>query len=145
MNDGYSSANIFNSMTGYSYQDLIVLPGYVSGPVDEINLSTQLTRNISIQTPMISSPMDTVTEHKMAIHMALHGGLGIIHSNNTIEEQVAEVKIVKRYNYGSIIKPIVISPTHTIGDVLQLSQKYSFFGYPVTESGTLHSKLIGIV
>ena len=51
MNDGYSSANLFNSMTGYSYQDLIVLPGYVSGPVDEINLSTQLTRNISIQTP----------------------------------------------------------------------------------------------
>ena len=105
--DGYTSREIFNSRTGYSYDDIIILPGYVSNSVDNIDLTTKLTRNISIKTPIISSPMDTVTEHKMAIYMALNGGIGIIHNNNTIEEQVAEVKIVKRYNYGSIIRPII--------------------------------------
>ena len=89
--------------------------------------------------------MDTVTEHQMAINMALNGGIGIIHNNNTIEEQVAEVKIVKRYNYGSIIRPIIIGPEHTIGDIIQMSKKYDFFGYPVTEDGKMNSKLIGMV
>ena len=91
--DGYTSREIFNSKTGYSYNDIIILPGYVQHNVDNIDLTTRLTRNITIKTPIISSPMDTVTEHQMAINMALNGG--IIHNNNTIEEQVAEVKIVR--------------------------------------------------
>ncbi len=143
--DGYTSDEVFNSKIGYSYNDVIILPGYVSSGVNDIDLTTKLTRNISIKTPIISSPMDTVTEHKMAIHMALNGGIGIIHNNNTIEEQVAEVKIVKRYNYGSIIRPIVVSPNHTIGDIIKMSKKYGFFGYPVTENGEMNSKILGMI
>ena len=96
--DGFWAESIFNHFTGYTYDDIIILPGYVSNGVDSINLSTKLTRNITIKAPIVSSPMDTVTEHNMAINMALQGGIGIIHNNNTIEEQINEVNKVKKFN-----------------------------------------------
>jgi IMP dehydrogenase len=89
--------------------------------------------------------MDTVTEANMAIHMALLGGIGIIHYNNTVEEQVEMVKKVKRFENGFITDPVVLSPEHTVADVLDLKESHGFSGIPITEDGTLNTKVIGIV
>ena len=89
--------------------------------------------------------MDTVTESEMAINMALQGGLGIIHYNNTIREQKREVDRVKRYENGFITDPKTLSPEHTVQDALDIKDRYGFMGIPITESGGMHSKLVGIV
>eukprot|EP00456_Euglypha_rotunda_P027186 TRINITY_DN21763_c0_g1_i4.p1 TRINITY_DN21763_c0_g1~~TRINITY_DN21763_c0_g1_i4.p1 ORF type:complete len:435 (+),score=58.32 TRINITY_DN21763_c0_g1_i4:317-1621(+) len=89
--------------------------------------------------------MDTVTEHKMAIAIALQGGMGIIHMNNSIEEQVEEVKMVKRFKNGFITNPKVLSVHHTIKDVDEIKAKYGFSGIPITDNGKLGGKLVGIV
>ena len=134
---------IFNSHYSYAYDDLIFLPGFIDFTTDQINLGAQLTRNIKLKIPLVSSPMDTVTESAMAIKMALLGGIGIIHCNNSIEEQVREVKKVKRFNNGFILNPIVFSPENTIQDIL--NQNLNFSGIPITEDGKLGSKLVGLV
>jgi len=143
--DGFSANELFNEKIGYTYDDIIILPGYVSNSIDNINLTTKLTKNISLKSPIVSSPMDTVTGHKMAIQMALQGGIGIIHNNNTIEEQVKEINKVKRFNNGFITDPKVIKKNMCIRDVIKLADECGFNGFPVTENGELHSKLIGLV
>lgn len=92
-----------------------------------------------------SSPMDTVTEHDMAIGMALQGAIGIIHYNMTIEEQANEVRQVKKYKNGFITDPACLSPDHTIADVDRLKEKFGYSGIPITETGKIGSKLVGIV
>ena len=89
--------------------------------------------------------MDTVTEHKTAIGMALQGGLGVIHYNMTISEQIHEVNLVKKYKNGFITNPACLSPSHTIADVLQLKNRYGFSGVPITENGEMGSLLLGMV
>ncbi|MCS7204580.1 MAG: IMP dehydrogenase [Leptospiraceae bacterium] len=145
IHDGFSAEEIFSNFEGITYKDLIILPGYIDFSPNEVSLETQLTRNIKIQRPLISSPMDTVTEDKMAIALALLGGIGIIHYNNTPEEQAELVQKVKRFKNGFITDPIVLSPEHTIADVYAIKQKYGFSGIPITEDGTRNGKLIGIV
>ncbi len=143
--DGFSAEEIFTQSTGYAYNDFIILPGYIDFAPDDVMLETNLTRNIKIKSPFISSPMDTVTEAEMAIGLALWGGIGIVHYNNTIEQQVEEVRKVKRYENGFINNPLVLSPKHRISDIDMIKARYNFSGIPITENGQLNSKLVGIV
>lgn len=97
-----------------------------------VQLDSPVTKRITLKTPLLSSPMDTVTEHNMAIHMALLGGLGVIHHNCSAEEQAEMVRKVKRFENGFILDPIVISPKTTVGEAKALKEKWGFGGYPVT-------------
>ncbi len=143
--DGFSAEETFLKNTGYTYNDFIILPGFIDFAPDDVNLETNLTRNIKIKSPLVSSPMDTVTEAEMAISMALWGGIGIIHYNNSPEKQAEEVSKVKRYENGFITNPLVLSPNHRISDIDIIKAKYNFSGIPITEDGKLNSKLVGIV
>ncbi|HNW30894.1 MAG TPA: IMP dehydrogenase [Spirochaetota bacterium] len=143
--DGFSAEEIFTKENGFAYNDFIILPGYIDFAPDEVVLESNLTRNIRIKNPLVSSPMDTVTDSRMAIGLALLGGIGIIHYNNTIEEQANEVRKVKRFENGFINDPIVLSPGNTIADIDAIKAKYGFSGIPITENGKLNSLLLGIV
>lgn len=143
--DGFSAEELFTKDNGFAYNDFIILPGYIDFAPEDVSLETSLTRNIRIKSPLVSSPMDTVTESKMAIGLALLGGIGIVHYNNTVEEQAEEVRKVKRFENGFINDPIVLSPGHTIADIDDIKEKYGFSGIPITEDGKLDSLLIGIV
>jgi IMP dehydrogenase len=113
---------------------------------DEVDLTTHFTKRILLKAPFVSAPMDTVTEAEMAIIMALYGGIGVIHYNfPTINEQIEEVEKVKRFEAGFVFNPAVLSPQNTIKDVYDVNDKYGFFSVPITEDGTLNSKLVGII
>jgi IMP dehydrogenase len=101
-------------------------------PAIDVNLDTPITKRITIKTPFVSSPMDTVTEHNMAIHIALLGGLGVIHHNCSQDDQAEMVRKVKRFENGFILDPIVISPTTTVGEAKALKARWGFGGFPVT-------------
>jgi len=143
--DGLDAEKLFGSGSGLTFDDLIVLPGYIDFAASDVRLETHLTRNIRIKRPIVSSPMDTVTEATMAITLALLGGIGILHYNNTVAEQVAMVRKVKRYENGFITDPVALSPDHTIRHVDEIKEHYGFSGIPITEDGTLATKLVGIV
>lgn len=130
---------------GLTYNDFLLLPGYIGFPASAVQLDSPVTKRITLKTPFVSSPMDTVTEHEMAIHMALQGGLGVIHHNCSPEAQADMVRKVKRYENGFILEPIVIDRTTTVGDAKALKEKWGFGGFPVTEDGKLGTKLLGIV
>jgi len=131
----------------FSYKDITLIPNRLPDfERDEVDLTTSFTKNISLKTPFVASPMDTVCGSEMAILMALYGGIGVIHYNYlTIEEQIEEVEKVKRFEAGFVFKPIVLSLQNTIGDVYNQAKRYGFFSFPITEDGTLNSKLVGIV
>ncbi|OQE19983.1 hypothetical protein PENSTE_c014G02682 [Penicillium steckii] len=128
-----------------TYNDFLVLPGYIGFAASDVSLDSPVTKRISLKAPLLSSPMDTVTEHNMAIHMALLGGLGVIHHNCAPNDQAEMVRKVKRYENGFILDPVVLSPKATVGEAKDLKAKWGFGGFPVTENGTLRSKLIGMV
>lgn len=130
---------------GYTYSDFVLLPGHIYFGVDDVSLKTRITKNTSICLPLVSSPMDTVTESEMAINMALQGGIGIVHYNNEIREQKRLVDRVKRYENGFITDPKTLSPNQTVRDALDIKNRYGFMGIPITESGGMNSKLVGIV
>jgi len=139
----------FASLRGkeFWYKDITLVPNRLPDfERDEVDLTTHFTKRIILKTPFVSSPMDTVTESKMAILMALYGGIGVIHYNfSTIDEQIEEAKKVKRFMAGFVFNPIVLFPKNIIRDVFNVNEKFGFFSVPITEDGTLNSKLVGIV
>lgn len=134
-----------NSPYALTYNDIILMPGHIDFAPADVDLTTRLTREITLKRPLVSSPMDTVTEHRMAIALALCGGMGIIHYNCTIEQQVAQIKKVRRFENGFILDPLTLSPDNTVQDVWDIKKQYGFSGIPITEDGTMKSKLVGIV
>jgi IMP dehydrogenase len=147
--DGFSSQDLFgnkrSSFSAYTYDDIILLPGHIVGASRDVNLETHVTRKLKVKIPLLSSPMDTVTEHAMAIGMALQGAIGVIHYNMTVEEQANEVRLVKKFKNGFITDPACLSAEHSISDVDKLKEKYGYSGIPITVDGKLGSRLIGIV
>ncbi|CAH2450829.1 Inosine monophosphate dehydrogenase [Komagataella phaffii CBS 7435] len=145
--DGLDIKSLMDSKAkgGLTYNDFLVLPGKIEFPSSVVSLQSRLTKKITLNTPFVSSPMDTVTEADMAIYMALLGGIGILHHNCTPEEQAAMVKKVKKFENGFINDPITIAPTVTVGDIKEKSKRMGFTSFPVTEDGKLYSKLVGIV
>ena len=142
---GLTAEALFDQGRGLTYDDIVFLPGHIDFGVDDVRLDTQLTREITIKRPIVSSPMDTVTEGDMAIWLALVGGIGFIHYNNSIEDQVREVRRTKKFENGFINEPVVLSPEDRIEDVDRIKEKHGFSGIPITEDGTMESKLVGIV
>lgn len=145
--DGLTIHQLMDSLTngGLTYNDVLILPGYIDFAANRTDLTSKITKNFTIQTPFLSSPMDTVTEADMAIHMGLNGGLGVIHHNCTIEEQTRMVRKVKRFENGFITDPVCMKPTSLVKDVISSKEKYGFSGFPITETGDIGSKLLGIV
>jgi IMP dehydrogenase len=126
---------------GLTYDDVVLVPSKSAVLPSEVDVRTQLTRNIQITIPIISSAMDTVTESRLAIAMAREGGVGIIHRVLTPADQAAEVDRVKKSESGMILDPVTISPDQTIRDAHQLMAKYRISGIPVTKN----KKLVGIL
>ena len=110
-----------------------------------VDVGSWVTRNISVNVPLLSSAMDTVTESRLAIAMAQQGGVGVIHKNLSVEEQASEVDRVKRSESGMIVNPITLSPTNRIFEALDLMRKYRISGVPITADGSKEGKLVGIL
>lgn len=126
---------------GITFDDVLLIPGYSEILPAQAELSTHLTKEIQLNIPLMSSGMDTVTEHRMAIAMARQGGIGIIHKNMEISQQAEEIDKVKRSENGVIVDPFYLSPEHTLKDAEELMSKYKISGVPITQG----EKLVGII
>lgn len=125
-----------------TFDDLLLVPAHSTVLPNTADLRTNLTSQIQMNIPMISSAMDTVTESNLAIALAQEGGIGFIHKNMSIEKQAEEVSRVKRFESGMVTKPVVVAPDATLADVRQLSAKHGFAGFPVVDSA---ENLLGII
>lgn len=126
---------------GYTFDDLLLLPADSDVLPNDVDTSTQLTENIRLSTPLLSSAMDTVTEHKTAICMAQEGGVGVIHKNLTFEQQAEEIRKVKRSESGIINDPVTLTPENTVEQALELMHEYRISGFPVVKG----KELVGIL
>ncbi|MFA7400890.1 MAG: IMP dehydrogenase, partial [Sideroxydans sp.] len=124
-----------------TFDDVLLLPAHSNILPRDVNLRTQLTRNISLNIPLLSAAMDTVTEARLAIALAQEGGIGIVHKNMTSKEQAAQVAKVKRFESGVVKDPITIAPNMTVRDVLNLTRQHKISGLPVVQG----KQVVGIV
>ena len=130
-----NSSKIKDALT---FDDVLLEPGYSSVLPADVDITSQLTRAISLKMPLVSAAMDTVTEQRLAIAMAQFGGIGVIHKNFTIEEQAREVAVVKRYEAGMVVNPYTIAPDKSLGEAIELMRHHKISGVPVVEdNGTL--------
>ncbi len=129
-------------MEGFTFDDVLLQPAYAEVLPRDVNVSTQFTRRITINAPIVSAAMDTVTESRLAIAIAREGGIGVIHKNMTIEHQAAQVKIVKRAENGMIYDPLTIGAEQNVGDALRMMKENRIGGIPVVNE---NKKLVGIV
>jgi len=127
---------------GLTYDDVLLVPAYSEVLPREVSIKTKFTRNISLNVPIVSAAMDTVTESAMAIAIAREGGIGVLHKNMTIEQQAVEVRKVKRAESGMIQDPVTLPKTATVGDAQETMKEYRIGGIPITND---EGKLIGIV
>ena len=126
---------------GITFNDVLLVPRYSELIPNDVDITTNLTKNIKLNVPFMSAGMDTVTEHQMAIAMARTGGIGIIHKNMSIEQQATEVDMVKRSEHGVIIDPFYLTPNNTLYEADNLMSQYKISGVPITENGYL----VGII
>ena len=126
---------------GLTFDDVLLIPAHSDVLPRDVDVRTHLTQNVTLNIPVMSAGMDTVTEAEMAIAMAREGGIGVIHKNMSIDEQAREVKLVKRSEHGIIVDPIYLAPDNTLSDADELMNKYHISGVPITENGTL----VGII
>ena len=126
---------------GLTFDDVLLIPAHSEVLPRDVDVRTHLTQNVTLNIPVMSAGMDTVTEAEMAIAMAREGGIGVIHKNMSIDEQAREVKLVKRSEHGIIVDPIYLAPDNTLSDADELMNKYHISGVPITENG----KLVGII
>ena len=131
--------------TALTFDDVLLVPRLSKVIPSQVDVTTRFTRNIQLNVPISSAAMDTVTESALAIAMAQHGGIGVIHKNLSIEEQASEVDRVKRSESGMIVNPITLSPEHRIYEALELMKKYRISGVPITEGGAKEGRLVGIL
>ena len=124
-----------------TFDDVLLVPAYSQVLPKDTSLATRFSRNISLNLPLVSAAMDTVTEARLAIAIAQEGGIGIVHKNLTAKQQAAEVARVKRYESGVLRDPVVITPTHTVRQVIDMSEQLGISGFPVLDGG----KVVGIV
>ena len=124
-----------------TFDDVLLIPAYSEVVPAQVSTQTQLTRSITLNTPLMSAAMDTVTESRLAIAMAQQGGIGVVHRNLTIEQQAGEIDKVKRSESGMIVDPVTISPEQPIADALDVMRRYKISGVPVTKN----KKLVGIL
>src|SRR6187402_1415162 len=131
--------------TALTFDDVLLVPRHSQVLPSAVDVTSRVTRNIRVNVPLLSAAMDTVTESRLAIAMAQHGGLGIIHKNLSIEEQASEVDRVKRSESGMIVNPITLSPSNRIYEALELMKKYRISGVPITQDGSKEGRLVGIL
>src|SRR5689334_430676 len=127
---------------GLTFDDVLLQPAVSDQLPSDVSTSTRLTRNITLQVPLVSSAMDTVTEARMAIAMARQGGVGVLHRNLSAEDQASQVDLVKRSEAGMISNPVTCGPDSTLADVEALCARYRISGVPVVDA---EGTLLGIV
>ncbi|MBO2521912.1 MAG: IMP dehydrogenase [Firmicutes bacterium] len=127
---------------GFTFDDVLLVPDYSEVLPSEVDTSTRLTKTITLNIPLMSAAMDTVTEARLAIALAREGGIGVIHRNLSIEEQAGEVDKVKRSESGIIVDPVFLSPHHRVKDALAIMERYRISGVPITDE---NQKLVGIL
>src|SRR4051795_13460797 len=130
------------AMLGLTFDDVLLLPAESDVVPSAVDTSTQVTRRVRIKVPLVSSPMDTVTESRMAIAMARAGGLGVLHRNLSVAEQAAQVEVVKRSEAGMVTDSVTCLPDDTLADVDALCARYRISGVPVTDPDGV---LVGII
>src|SRR6266446_2456059 len=118
---------------GITFDDVLLVPAYSSVVPSQADVRTRITRNIRLTIPLVSAPMDTVTEAALAIALAQEGGIGIIHKNLSVENQAREVEKVKRSENGVIVDPITLPPTATIGTARKVMREYNVSGIPIVD------------
>lgn len=129
---------------GLTFDDVLLAPQYSEVLPHEADITSRLTSTITLRTPILSAAMDTVTESEMAIAMARHGGIGVVHRNLSPVDQAEKVRLVKRAETEMITSPISLTPVHVLGDARRVMDEYNISGIPIVESET-SKKLVGII